>query len=205
MSTLKTIFPDHWQYIVDVYRRFIFSAESAPVKEKLALILLDIGVRFGQRLSTVQVTGFVEIGCGLAIPSLTLATLGGANVTAVDIDPKVLLLLEALRERVGCNFQIECRDIFKDRPELRKGQILIAEKPASYKKNTLEVEYNISNWCKIEGHNLALIPTFLNSDTRDSYSERCAKYEKKLRQVGFKVENKQACDELPLRWLIAVK
>ena len=29
----------------------------------------------------------------------------------------------------------------------------------------------------------------------ESYSERCEKYEKKLRQVGFKVENQQVCEQ----------
>lgn len=205
MSRLKAIFPEHWQYILDVYRRFICPPGSAPVKERLPLILLEISVRFGERLSKFQTSGFVEIGCGMAIPSLTLAELGCSDITAIDIEPKVVSRAEAIRERVGCDFEIQCVDVFKDRPKLQKGQMLIAEKPASYKKNTLEVEYNISNWCKIEGHNFAIIPTFLGTDTPDSYAERCAKYEKKLRQVGFKVENKQACEELPVRWLIAVK
>ena len=205
MSRLKAIFPAHWQYILEAYRRFICPPGSAPVKEKLPIILLEIGVRFGERLSKLKMGGFVEIGCGMAIPSLTLAALGCSNVTAIDIDPKVVAQAEQIREQVGCDFQIQCIDVFKDRPELRKDQLLIAEKPASYKKNTLEVEYNISNWCKIEGHNFAIIPTFMGDDTLDSYAQRCAKYEKKLKQVGFKVENKQVCEELPLRWLIAVK
>ena len=45
----------------------------------------------------------------------------------------------------------------------------------------------------------------MNEDTLISYSERCKKYENKLKQVGFKVENKQICDRLPFRWLIATK
>ena len=205
MSRLKTIFPDHWQYILEVYGRFASSWSTEPVGERLLLILLEIGVRFGERLSNYRKSGFVEIGCGMAIPSLTLAKLGCSDIRAIDIDSKVVSHAQSIREEVGCDFQIQCADVFKDRPKLQNGQMLIAEKPASYKKNTLEVEYNISNWCKIEGHNLAMIPTFLTSDTLDSYSERCAKYEKRLRQCGFKVENKQACDELPVRWLIVVK
>lgn len=205
MSRLKAIFPDSWQYILQVYRRFISPPGSAPVQERLPLILLEISVRFGERLLRFQKSGFVEIGCGMAVPSLTLAKLGCCDLIAIDIDPKVVSRAESIRERVGCDFQIQCADVFKDRPKLQERQMLIAEKPASYKKNTLEVEYNISNWSKIEGHNFAIIPTFLGTDTPDLYSERCAKYEKKLRQVGFKVENKQACEELPVRWLIAVK
>jgi len=205
MSRLKAIFPNDWQYILKVYHKFICPPGSKPVNKKLPLILLEIGVRFGKRLSQYQANGYVEIGCGMAIPSLTMAKLGRPDVLAIDIDPEVVSKAEAIKEEVSCNFEIRCDDIFKNRPKLQKGEMLIAEKPASYKKNTLEVEYIIANWCKIERHNFAIIPTFLNTDTRNSYSERCAKYEKKLRQTGFKVENKQAVDELPVRWLIAVK
>jgi len=96
-------------------------------------------------------------------------------------------------------------NVFEDRPKLQKGELLIAEKPASYKKNILEVEYNLRNWCTIEGHNLAVIPSFMDGDDLISYSLRCEKHGKKLRQVGFKVENRQICGQLPFRWLIATK
>jgi len=205
MSRFKTVFADDWQYMLEVYRQVASPPGTEQFKDKLLLLLLEISVRFGERLSNYRTNGFVEIGCGLGIPSLTLAKSGCSDVLAIDIDSKIVAKAEAIKERVGCDLEIRCADIFKDRPKLEKGQMLIAEKPASYKKNTLEVEYIISNWCKIEGHNFAIIPMFLSTDTRDSYSERCAKYEKKLRQSGFKVENKQAVDELPVRWLIAVK
>jgi len=205
MSRLKALFTEDWPYILEVYRQFVSQPGAEAINDKVLLVLLEIGVRFGERLSEYRKTGFVEIGCGLAIPSLTLAKLGCSGVLAIDVDPKVVAKAEAIKEEVGCDFEIRCADVFEDRPKLQNGQMLIAEKPASYKRNTLEVEYTISNWCKIEGHNFALIPTFLDTDTLDSYGERCAKYEKKLRQNGFKVENKQACDELPVRWLIAVK
>jgi len=205
MSRLKALFTEDWPYILEVYRQFVSRPGAEAINDKVLLVLLEIGVRFGERLSEYRKTGFVEIGCGLAIPSLTLAKLGCSDILAIDIDPKVVSAAEAIREEVGCDCEIRCADVFKDRPQLQNGQMLIAEKPASYKENTLEVEYTISNWCRIEGHDFAIIPTFLDTDTLDSYSERCAKYEKKLRQNGFKVENKQACDELPVRWLVAVK
>ncbi|MCD6347074.1 MAG: hypothetical protein J7L96_06620 [Bacteroidales bacterium] len=205
MSKMESIFKDEWQYILEVYSKFICPPGSKTVNERLPAILLEMGVRFGERLSQYQMNGYVEIGCGMAIPSLTIAKLGCRDVLAIDIDSKVVLKANQIKEKVGCDFVIRCADVFKDRPKLQKGQMLIAEKPASYKKNTLEVEYIISNWCKIEGHNFAIIPTFMSTDTQDSYGERCAKYEKKFRQVGFNVENKQVCDELPMRWLIAVK
>lgn len=203
--SLKAIFPDDWQYILSVYKGFISSTGSQVANEDLLLILLEIGVKFGQRLSRLKMDGFVEIGCGLAIPSLTLARLGNTGVKAIDIDPKILACAEDLKNRLGCELEIQCSNIFENRPKLQKRELLIAEKPASYKKSILEVEYNIRNWCAIEGHNLALIPSYLGTDTVESYSERCEKYEKKLRQVGFKVENQQVCEQLPFRWLISIK
>lgn len=202
---LKAIFPADWQYILNRYKNFLSSAGSQDANETLLLVLLEIGVRFGERLSRLQLNGFVEIGCGLAIPSLTLTKLGHTGGKAIDMDPKALACAEDLKNRLELELAVQCSDIFKDRPKLQRGELLIAEKPASYKKSILEVEYNIRNWCAIEGHNCALIPSYMDTDTLTSYSERCEKYEKKFKQAGFKVENHQACEQLPFRWLIAIR
>jgi len=205
ISRLKAIFPEDWQFILDAYMGFLASMGSRVINENLPLNLIEIGVRLGERLSQLQPDGFVEIGCGLAIPALTLAKLGNTEGIANDIDPKVLSCAEDIRDHLGCTLEFQCSDIFKNRPELKNGELLIAEKPASYKNSILEVEYSIRNWCAIENHNLALIPSYMSTDTLDSYSDRCVKYEKKMKQVGFKVENNKVCEELPFRWLIAIK
>lgn len=205
MLRLKAIFPDDWQYILDTYSKFVFSTGLKNIDENLLLMLLETGVLFGERLSRLPIKGFVEIGCGLALPSLTIAKLTQIGGKAIDIDPKVLTFAEDIRDHSKCALELECRDVFKDKPQLQKGELLIAEKPASYKKNVLEVEYTIRNWCAIENHDLAVIPIFMDSDTPELYAERCKMHEKKLKQVGFTVENKQVCEQMPLRWLIASK
>jgi len=205
-SRLRAVFPRDWRYVLDVYKDFLASTGARAVNsEDTLLALLEVGVRFGERISRLHVNGFVEIGCGMAIPSLALARLGHTKGRAIDVDPEVLARAEDLKRRLGCELKIECRDVFEDRPELWNGDLLIAEKPASYKKNVLEVEYNIANWCKIEGHDLAMIPSYLPEDTPARHSERCGTYERKLRQVGFKVENRRVCEPLPFRWIIAIK
>jgi 2-polyprenyl-3-methyl-5-hydroxy-6-metoxy-1,4-benzoquinol methylase len=97
MSRLKAIFTDDWQYILEVYHKYICPPGDEPVSEKLLLILLEIGVRFGERLSQYQTNGYVEIGCGLAIPSLTLAKLGRSDILAIDIDPKIITKAEEIK------------------------------------------------------------------------------------------------------------
>jgi len=205
MTKLKAIFPNEWKHIMSVYNSFVKSSGAGSASEKLLSNFVEIGVRFGERLAGLEPQGFVEIGCGLAIPSLTMARLGTEGGKAVDVDPNALSLVEDLAQRLECDLEVACRDVFENRPKLQKGQLLVAEKPASYKKNILEVEYNLSNWCKIEGHNFAIIPSYLEDDTLFSYAERCGRYEKRLRQVGFKVENRQVIAQLPYRWLIATK
>ncbi len=205
ISRLKAIFPEDWEYILSSYKKFLFSMGSRGINESLLLILPESGVKFGERLSRLQLNGFVEVGCGLAIPSLTLAKLGHIGGKAIDIDPKAISCVENLKNHLGCELEVRCRDIFKDKSELQRDELLIAEKPASYKKSILEVEYNIRNRCVIKGHNCALIPSYMATDTLTSYSERCEKYEKKFKQAGFKVENHQICEQLPFRWLIAAR
>jgi len=205
MTKLRTIFPNDWKHIMNAYKTFVASSGAGSASEKLLSNFVEIGVRFGERLAGLEPQGFVEIGCGLAIPSLTLARLGIEGGKAVDVDPKALSIAKDLAQRLECDLDVVCRDVFENRPKLEKRQLLVAEKPASYKKNILEVEYNLQNWCEIEGHNFAIIPSFLKADTPDSYAKRCGNYEKRLRQVGFKVENRQVIAQLPYRWLIATK
>jgi len=205
MTRLRTIFPNDWKHIMNAYKRFVASSGAGSTSERILFAFVEVGVRFGERLAELKPQGFTEIGCGLAIPSLTLSRLGIKGGKAVDVDPKVLSLVKDLTQVLECRVDVERRDVFENRPKLQKGQLLVAEKPSSYKKNTLEVEYNLANRCKIEGHNFAIIPSFLKEDTLFSYAERCGTYKKRLRQVGFKVENRQAIAQLPYRWLIATK
>ncbi|GAI79810.1 unnamed protein product, partial [marine sediment metagenome] len=116
ISRLKAVFPEDWQYILSIYKDFLSSTGSQGASENLLLILPEIGVKFGERLSQLRLNGFVEIGCGLAIPSLTLAKLGHTAGKAIDIDPKILAHVEDLKDRLGCELEIQCSDIFKNRP-----------------------------------------------------------------------------------------
>ncbi|MCD6116420.1 hypothetical protein J7K93_05360 [bacterium] len=204
-SKLKQIFSEEWSEILDIYKIFVQSIGCTDIADNLLFSLVEIGVRFGERLSKLTVPGFIEIGCGLAIPSLTLSKLGQVNGTAIDIDNKSLIYAEDIRKMVKCDLKFQCADVFEKKPVLQKGEILVAEKPASYKNNILEIEYKIRNYCTIEGFNLALIPSYMGTDTIDSYSDRCAMYEKKFKQTGFEVENQQILEMLPFRWLIAVR
>ena len=204
-SRLEQIFSEKWSEILDIYKTFVQSIGCTNVSENLIFSLVEIGVRFGERISKLRMSGFIEIGCGLAIPSLTLSKLGKANGTAIDIDNKPLIYAEEIRKIVKCDLKFQCTDVFEKKPVLQKGELLVAEKPASYKNNILEMEYKIRNHCTIEGFNLALIPSYLGTDTIDSYSDRCAMYANKFKQTGFKVENQQILETLPFRWLIAVR
>lgn len=205
MLRLKTLFPDDWEHILDVYREYVSSVGGATAGDDLLLMIIETGVRFGERLSRLPGRSFLEVCSGLGIPSLTHSFLSQTSVRALDIDPKILSFAEELKDRLGCDVEFECRDVFENRPELKDGEMVVAEKPASYKTNALEVEYTIRNWCAIGGHGLALIPSFLTKDTPTTYSERCVKYEKKLKQVGFTVENERVFEPLPYRWIIATK
>lgn len=86
MSRVKAIFTDDWPYILEVYRQFLSHPGAEAMNEIVLLIMLEISVGFGDRVSEYRKTGLVEIGCGLAIPSLTLAESGCPDILAIDID-----------------------------------------------------------------------------------------------------------------------
>jgi len=52
--------------------------------------MLRWGVRLGHIVAHYKPTSFVEIGCGLAIPSLTLTKKGITSGEAFDLVPKHL-------------------------------------------------------------------------------------------------------------------
>jgi len=72
MLRLKAIFPNDWQYILSSYAQFLSSTGLKKVDNDFLLMLIESGVLFGERLSRLPIKGFVEIGCGLAIRSLTI-------------------------------------------------------------------------------------------------------------------------------------
>lgn len=200
---IRKIFSDEWKDILKIYKGFVLSSGGGHVMDDVLLYFIEIGVRFGERLNKLSATGFLEIGCGLGIPSLTLSRLGRTGVRAFDIDPKVIICAQQLRKELACDTEIGCIDVFDQKPALGLNDVLIAEKPASYKNNPREVEYSIANRCKVERHDFGMIPSFLADDTIVSYDEMCSSHQKKLCQAGFKVENERVCEKLPFRWLIA--
>jgi len=115
-SRLKAVFPDDWKYILNVYNNFISTDGTQKIDEAILLTLLEIGVRFGEKLSELHMNGFVEIGCGLAIPSLTLAKLGNSG-RAVDVDSEVLIYVQDLKNHLGCNLKID--GLVKSQNQLR--------------------------------------------------------------------------------------
>ncbi|TFG90127.1 MAG: hypothetical protein E4H16_02385 [Candidatus Atribacteria bacterium] len=120
MLRLKAIFPDDWQYIIAEYRDFVLFSGGKPVKDDLILMMIESGVRFGERLAQLNFNKFTEICCGLAIPSLTLAFLGKTGGKAIDIDTKILSFAERIRDRLQCELEFQCCDIFEDRPVIKK-------------------------------------------------------------------------------------
>ena len=100
MSRLKAIFTN-WPYILEIYRQCVSHPGAEAMTDTVLLIMREIGVGFGDRLSEYRKTGFLDIGCGLAIPSLTLAGLGCPDVLAIEIDPKSVSKKETIKEEVG--------------------------------------------------------------------------------------------------------
>jgi len=89
---------------------------------------VERGVRLGYVAAKNSPSYFVEIGCGLGIPSLTLAKLG-YNGEAFDFQTKIVNEGNFLSEKLKLSLPYKLIDFYAWDPKLPEGTFLIADKP----------------------------------------------------------------------------
>jgi hypothetical protein len=202
-SKLKKIFSKEWEFILNVYIDYINNQIRQKIDNNKLLKLLEIGVLFGERLAYYNFNYYIEIGCGFAIPSLTLAKLGQKDVLAFDLDMFILEKAEKIKNKCQLDFKIKCLDFYFNRPDLKKNGIWLAEKPRA-NNDLYEMESETVKIVKKSRESLAIIPTIKKNSKLEDYIKSCKTREIQFRDIGYKVENRQILDCFPYRWIIAV-
>ena len=112
-----------------VYREWLQDDLSKSVDESQFCELLEADALFGKRIYDGGFSDFLEIGCGLAIPAITVKCLGGGNVGAIDVNLRIMGFALRMSHVAGQNIQLECRDFRYSRFSLAKNTIWFANKP----------------------------------------------------------------------------
>jgi len=200
----KTIFPEEWSFFVKNYRNYLNEVGNYEISSYKILDLIEMGVLFGERVFEMSFERYVEIGCGMALPSITISKLGGNNVIAFDIDMTVLNFTKKNIERCKANIDIGLMDFNFSRIDSHKNEIWIAEKPNNWK--TFEnFELNILKKAISKNVNIAIAPTINYNNSKLSvknYIQKCKNIELRLKKYGYEVENAEITKGFPIRWVI---
>ena len=188
------------------YMRPLGEGMSDAEKIRFAKNYVEISVLLGALVAYHKPAAFVEIGCGLAIPSLTLVKMGITSGNAFDIEHRVHWGRE-LASDLGLTLECIERDFYQWDADLPKGTFLIADKPGSVKKNDNKMESDIVRLAIKLSLNIALIPYLGKSK---HILRRCAEYARKLNlsqyrtdYIVYSMHSKNQFDTTPI--LIGIK
>ena len=177
------------------------------ISDTKILNLIEISYLFGEKIFSFGFKRFIEIGCGFAIPSITISKLGGSIVKAFDIDMKLLDYPKKIIKKYNINTDIECKNFNYTDINVEDGDVWIAEKPRSC--NSFEnFELNILNRAIEKNVNIAIVPTVKSNNSRlliKNYILECKNIELKLKKSGYELESDEITKGFPIRWIIGIK
>ena len=134
-----------------------------------SMVNVEKDVRIAKAIAEHEPEHFIEIGCGLAIPSLTLTKLGYSG-EAFDIGRGWFPYIDALKERLELDLKVDEIDFFDWEPNLPEGTFLIAEEPRENRGRNLEE--GVLELAIKQGLNLAMIPVIKGTEKERSYRDQ---------------------------------
>jgi len=164
--------------------------EEALEKSK---IFVELGVKLGYNVAQQQVDYFVEIGSGMAIPSLTMVKMGVTSGEAFDRGPRILDLGRRLASALELKLSYVQRDFYEWDPTLPEGTFLIADKPRDEGPNTV-FERDIIELAIRQGLNLAINPIHEYSSTEHGHKLKCEGLMRELSSNGYETSSVKLTD-----------
>ena len=153
-----------------------------------------------------SVPSFVQIGCGLSIPALTLSRLGYSGI-AFDKRSKEVTNAVGLGLRLRTGVRHYDADFHGWMPTVEKGSFLIADKVSDefgYRDTEpAVVKYAIENGC-----GMAVVPLVdLRKVGRDNAAKICSKYIPVMKEAGYNVQCREVYNRMlfPHLMVIGVK
>lgn len=153
---------------------------------------IEASAQLAEMVAAHRLEHFVEVGCGLGIPSLTLGKLG-YNGEAFDKNPRIIELGKQLAASLGLpNTRYTNRDFNYWFPTAPKGTFLIAETPndlenSNFERDILELaiekEYNIAIVPTIEG--VPVRHPAAHAMARMGVEQKCAEFMERLIHEGY--------------------
>ena len=199
---MKELFPSESRSMLVVYREWLQGDLGKSVDESRVSELMEADVMLGKRIYDGGFSDFLEIGCGLAIPAITVKRLGGANVRAFDVNLRIVDFARRMINAAGQKIQLECRDFSYSRFNLAKNTIWFANKPRSVDGGD-DLVWEIMERVVKKGVSLALVPRIGSEESHGNYQSRCHRVTERLRMSGYATDSGQLHPRMPLWWIMA--
>lgn len=177
------------------------SARTLPETRVSRLFEADIvaGIMFYRH----DFQGFLEIGCGAALPALTIRALGGTEVNAFDVNLETVIKAREMARKAGVDLSISCRDFdFNDWPG-GGHWMWIAVKPRDAAGGDALLERIVARGIS-QRVGLGLVPRYGPERNDGDYGQRCAGLAERLRNRGYAVNTRRLVSDLPLVGIVAI-
>lgn len=188
--------------MVAVYQAWIQKELGRDVAEWRVIALMDADLMFGKRLFRTGISNYLEIGCGLALPSIAVMRLGGCNVRAFDISMDIVNVARRMRDAAGMNFPLGCLDFNHSRIDTREKSVWYANKPMGMGGGE-DLLWRILVRGIRKRVSLALVPRYGAEDNGKGYHALCQRVVKRMRLGGYETQWGKLHPEMPLRWILA--
>jgi len=202
MSVTKYVFGDYTEALLDFYIAYFNeikkanSLDGTPEMDRILVELeIESSVRLGYLVAERKPSFYTEVGCGLGIPSLTLAKLG-FDGAAFDINPNLINFGKRLARELRLFMRYTVVDADYWTPSV-PDTFIIAEKPRHKNDETQDMEKRVLDIAIGGGYSLAMVPYLWDSERGDnlifsrtvlykSVVEKCRLYSSRLEQHGYK-------------------
>ena len=186
------VFGRDTEFLIQIYIEQTKNAncDILPELEYLAgKYSVERDVRLGHAVAQHNPRYFVEVGCGLAIPSFTLMKMGITSGEAIDRNPEWFQYLEGMKSRLSLDLNVRLEDFYEWNPDLPEGAFIIAEEPWENPNRVKNLEEDILRFVIERGLNLALLPTrnSVERSQKSEYEKRFQGYIDRLGSEGYDV------------------
>ena len=195
----QEVFGRDADFLIQIYIEHNRNRGNAPPPELeylLSKYSVERDVRLGRAIAQHNPRYFVEVGCGLAIPSFTLMKMGINSGEGIDRNPDWFQYLERMKSKLGLDLNVRLEDFYEWDPDLPEGTFIIAEEPWENQNRVKNLEEDILRFVIERGLNLALLPTrnSVERSQKAEYEKRFQGYIDRLGSEGYDVTTADLSD-----------
>ena len=199
----QKVFRDRWPGMRAFYLDWLRRETGREIPEISVNRLIEADVIAGLQFCRAEFQGFLEIGCGAALPSLTIRSLGRSHVRAFDVNLEMVAKARGMARAAGVSLSVSCRDFDFHQWPGGGSWMWIAVKPRDPIGGDAFMQRIVARGMS-QGVGLGLVPRYGPERNAGDYKQRCANLAERLKNRGYAVTVRRLEKDLPLVGILAI-